>query len=164
MSNDIKGPGGLNMGPQVYKKKFRWVMQGFLGDEETFTPQFVKVHPRPEPETELDFLNVKMWIPGRIKPGNKAHWPKINICCEQTVDWTMPSVDRIVLSLYDGCGNKLEEWNLLNVECIAVQKSDCYPGDPYLDVDLTFRYETVKYKYTGMPFPAPVIKNQVTIE
>jgi hypothetical protein len=51
--------------------------------------------------------------------------------------------------MYDGCGNPLEEWTLLNTKLITKQDSLTeYPDDEddFYQLDVSISYENVTYK------------------
>lgn len=68
------GLGLLGSAGNIFKRKFRWTMEfqgvcGFSGRK--IAPSFVKAANRPSltiEETEINFLNGKMWIPGKGTP------------------------------------------------------------------------------------------------
>lgn len=68
------GLGKLGTSDSIFKRKFRWTMefQGVCGISDLkIEPSFVKAANRPSltiEETEINYLNGKMWIPGKGTP------------------------------------------------------------------------------------------------
>ena len=78
-SNKPMGIGVIGQPDVVFKRKFRYTfeIQGFCNNQKNVVPEyFVKVASRPNleiEETEINFLNGKMWIPG------KASWQTMSL-------------------------------------------------------------------------------------
>jgi hypothetical protein len=74
---DNMGMDALGGDDIVFKRKFRWTLQLKTNcNNGNIPPYFVKVASRPNltiDETEINFLNSKMWIPG------KASWETITV-------------------------------------------------------------------------------------
>jgi hypothetical protein len=67
------GLGLLGTADNIFKRKFRWTMEflGICGSSTKIAPSFVKAANRPSltiEETEINYLNGKMWIPGKGTP------------------------------------------------------------------------------------------------
>ena len=66
------GLGLLGTAENIFKRKFRWTMEFFnVCQAFNIAPSFVKAANRPSltiEETEINFLNGKMWIPGKGTP------------------------------------------------------------------------------------------------
>jgi hypothetical protein len=109
----------------IFKRKFRWLIE--LDDKQ----YFVKISCRPAPNfSESD------QYPGDIVFTLFLH--KNNL----SPDFNNKTVK---LFLYDGCGNPLEEWNLLNTKLLTCQDNS-YPDDDFYQLDVTISYENVTYK------------------
>ena len=119
--------------PEPYRKKrFDWELS--IDKNEAFK---VKVNNRPNlkvEETEINFLNGKMWIPG------KASWESISVEVEKdylknissVINGTFKSVD---LTLKDMTGVALETWTLNDFTLNSLQ----------YDKDTEKFYVTLKY-------------------
>jgi hypothetical protein len=158
----------------LIKRKFRWTLE--LLDPSTCAtivqPQFVKVAARPNlsvEETEIDFLNNKMWVPG------KTNWEEMTITYygistndQNTKDlweflaWQYNNPQSpfpkdllsqatnpcdSILKLYDGCGNVMEEWKMSNCSITAINFGELdYTSSEEVTIELTMRYSKVEYK------------------
>lgn len=158
----------------VFKRKFRWTFKVEKNDCHGPIPEhFVKTASRPNlsvEETEINFLNGKMWIPG------KGSWETITVTyydvggtdastamqelfkwIASIYDFTDPTTLKQSssnkgfftsgsLSLYDGCGKTMETWELKKMWPQAVNFGELdYSSSEEATVELTLRYAEVKY-------------------
>ena len=164
----------------VFKRKFRWTfsINGFCGSG-AVSESFVKLASRPNlsiEETEINFLNGKMWIPG------KGSWETITVTYydvsgpdgDNTAIYTWIATvynfldstnltqsskrldygGRGTLRLYDGCGNAMETWTLRHMWPQAVNFGELdYSSSEECTVELTLRYSEVDYKNNCGPDP-----------
>jgi len=170
------GIGRLGGDDVIHKRKFRWtfaVERNNIGGGTRRVPaSFVKVAARPNieiEEVEINFLNAKTYIPG------KGTWQSITITYfdvsvlggggnEELWSWLasvynftdniglgQSSVRRCyggtgVITLYDGCGNDLEQWRLFDCWPQAVNFGELdYSQSEEVTIDVTLRYSNVQY-------------------
>ena len=174
------GLGVLGKGDTVFKRKFRWTMEfqnicGIPG--QNIEPSFVKSANRPSlsiEEVEINYLNGKMWIPGKGTPDTTTV-TYYDIASKQGGDtiaklftWlatvynftdadklTMSSAqnkqggytaDRGVLSMYDGCGNIIDGFEYLNPWPTQIQFGELdYSSNDECNIELTIRYRNFVY-------------------
>lgn len=166
------GIGIIGSNNVTFKRKFRWTfsIQGFCNNAKNTIPEnFVKVAARPGldiEEVEVNFLNAKMWLPGKgtwntitvtyydaayTELQNLYNWlatvynfaDPVNLTQGEKRDWNGTGV----LNMYDGCGTLLETWQLLNVFPKAVEFGDLsYEDSAIAEIELTLRYSNVKYQ------------------
>ena len=162
----------------VFKRKYRWTLSitPYCGSTPILS-YFVKLASRPNltiEETEINYLNGKMWIPG------KGTWETITVTfydmsnggdgisslyswLATTYDFTDPvnlkqsskigtrgskgySADA-ELFLYDGCGVAMENWSLSNMFPQAVNFGELdYSSSEEVTIEVTLRYSQAKYK------------------
>ena len=170
----LMGMGDLALPQTIFKRKFRWTFEvsGFCGGQNV--PQsFVKLASRPNlsiEETEINFLNGKMWIPG------KGSWETISVTYYDVTGQTAGETSAIYswiatvynfldptkltqssysgsysgtgsLILYDGCGTALETWTLGDMWPQAVNFGELdYSSSEECTIELTLRYSEVKYE------------------
>lgn len=163
---------GVLAGPNlVFKRKFRWTLDINTNCGYHIPQQLVKVAGRPNisiEETEIHFLNGKMYIPG------KATWETITVTFydvghyQQGVgglySWltavynftnpvTLQQSSSIqgysatgVLNLYDGCGTVMETWTLSNMFPQTINFGDLdYSSSEEVTIEVTLRYSQVQY-------------------
>jgi hypothetical protein len=141
-------------------------------------PYFVKIAARPNisfEETELNFLNDKTWIPGKATwesitvtymdvagnlsgdaaGGNLALYDWLT----NVFDFTSPTrkfmnskrstyTGTAELTLWDGCGSRLEVWRLLDAWPQAINFGDLdYSSSDTVDIELTMRYSQVSFEH-----------------
>jgi len=167
------GMGQLALGNVVFKRKFRWTFKVDDFCNGTEIPEhFVKLASRPNlsiEETEINFLNGKMWIPG------KGSWETItvtyydvagtdggdmasvytwiatiyNFLDSTTLTQSSKRADyggRGTLTLFDGCGTPMEEWTLRHMWPQAINFGELdYSSSEECTVELTLRYSEVDY-------------------
>jgi hypothetical protein len=167
------GMGPIGTGDIVFKRKFRWAFQ--ITTVNGIVPfSIVKVAARPSltiEETEINFQNAKMWIPG------KGTWETITVTyydvgqrggganLTQTLfnwlasvyDFTSPvgvcqSSRRDCYSgtaelwLFDGCGQVMEYWKMGHAWPTAVNFGELdYSSSEECTIELTLRYAEVAY-------------------
>jgi hypothetical protein len=173
-------------GPQVvHKRKFRWTFEvnrpkAYGGNVPS---SYVKLAARPNisiEETEINFLNGKVFIPG------KGTWETITVTyydvstggagLDNTGLWSwLANVYNFmnptmltqnsrrecyagegICTLYDGCGNRLEQWKLFDAWPQAVNFGELdYSSSEEVTIEVTVRYANVEYKnYCG---PQPTV-------
>ena len=166
------GIGRLGDADLVFKRKFRWTL--FISTPcGVVEESYVKLASRPNisiEETEINFLNAKTWIPG------KASWETITVTYydvgnanEDLWNWLASVYDFTdpinlkqggnrasyagfaELVLFDGCGNRMEEWELDDVWPQAINFGELdYSSSEEVTVELTLRYSSVSYtNYCG---------------
>lgn len=167
------GLGALGLAQTQFKRKFRWTLSikpkcpkyktGTIG------PNFVKVAARPNydiEEQELNFLNAKTWIAGKltwqsitatfidanaIEIQGLYEWIGMNAQLDNsTTFWQGTSFQDYAadaeLVLYSGCGQPMEIWALDNVWPQAVNFGELdYTSSEEATIELTLRYDKVKY-------------------
>lgn len=172
--NRRMGIGKLGDKGLAIKRKFRWTL-GIVpyctngASQFSIGPNFVKVAARPNydiEETELNFLNAKTWIAGKLS------WQSITVTYidaasadlqalyfwigqnaqlnDNTNFWQGTSFNDYAadayMTLFDGCGNAMEEWHLFNVWPQAVNFGELdYSSSEEVTIELTLRYDQVCY-------------------
>jgi hypothetical protein len=166
------------------KRKFRWTLQinpycstpgtsssgGAVAQSGGIGPNFVKTSARPNydiEETELNFLNAKTWIAGKLT------WQSITVtyidCGAKDVSALYAWIGKnaqlndnenfwqgtafqdyaasATLTLFDGCGTAMEAWELYNVWPQAVNFGELdYGSSEEVTIELTLRYDQVCYQ------------------
>jgi hypothetical protein len=170
------GLGALGANTTAIKRKFRWTLgispkctgpsyagNGLIG------PNFCKVAARPNydiEETELNFLNAKTWISGKLtwqaitatfidanaqEIQNLYIWIGQNARLDNDVAFHQGTsfqdyAATAELILYTGCGQPMEVWQLDNVWPQAVNFGELdYSSSEEVQIELTLRYDKVKY-------------------
>ncbi len=168
------GMGTLANSSIVFKRKFRWTFEVINVCSGNVPETFVKLAARPNisiEEQEINFLNGKLWIPG------KGTWETIavtyyDVAAGQSGASDMSVVyswiasvynftDPIrlqqsstaagysgigVLNLYDGCGTGIEQWQLGNMWPQAINFGELdYSSSEECTVEVTLRYSQVKF-------------------
>ena len=164
------GIGNVGLPGVIFKRKFRWKFKiDVLGPRTHKIPEhFVKTAARPNldiEEVQVDFLNSTTWFPG------KARWQQMTVTYHDVDDNLMaPLYEWMVdiydfqdhlgkrqtekegwtgtgtLTLYDGCGGKLETWTLFNMFPTSINFGDLdYSNSEISTVDLSLRYSEVTY-------------------
>lgn len=158
----------------IFKRKFRWSFEvAGTGDCEFFVPaHWCKISARPNisiEETEINFLNDKTWIPGKVS------WETITVTyldvggdvagagisdiykwLTAVYDFAGRSPSRkmssrrscysgcATLKLYDGCGATMETWTLRDAWPQAINFGDLdYTSSDTVDIEITLRYSMV---------------------
>lgn len=175
--NGLNGNMGINRlgDPSItFKRKFRWTfaVKPLCGTGD-IDPWFVKVASRPNlsvDETEMNFLNEKMWIPGKVtyetmtvtyidvsakepSSANLYRWLgsvfqfwNPNRKMGTNVNQYGASAS---LMLYDGCGNGIERWDFADIWPQAINFGDLdMSSSDTVDIELTLRYS--KFTYTSL--------------
>ena len=161
---------GFRENPVKFKRKFRWTLRFTdICNAGEVPEHFVKLAARPSltiEETEINFLHGKTWIPG------KGAWETITVTYYDVVAidlnplWTwlwnvynfsdpegLHMADTLdgysgvgVLTLWDGCGVEIEEWELRQAWPQAINFGELdYANSEECTVELTLRYSEVKY-------------------
>lgn len=168
MSKAQMGLGRLGDPSIMIRRKFRWTLE-ILDPYAMATvvqPQFVKVNARPNlqmEETEINYLNNKMWIPG------KSNWEELNVTyfsmgnndkdmqdlytflAWQSGDLSDPTIapkkSAFILKLYDGCGNTIEEWKLSDSFVTKINFGELdYTSSEEVTLEMSIRYSQIEYK------------------
>jgi hypothetical protein len=173
------GIGKLGSDTLILKRKYRWVcyINNCLGQE--IPPYLVKIASRPDlttEETELNFLNERIWIPG------KSYWETITVTFIDAIDpssgdsnvyllnWLASIYDftdplcrwqssrrkdyvgQLGLYLLDGCGNPLELWTIGDAWPTSIKFGELdYTSSDTVDIELTLRYSAVSYQILCPP-------------
>lgn len=163
----------------VFKRKYRWTFEidPVCKNVLAIPTYFVKLASRPNltiEETEINYLNGKMWIPG------KGTWETITVTFYDLADggqgvsslysWLATTYDFTdpvnlkqsskvgdwgsdgysangKLSLYDGCGTMMEQWTLSNMFPQAVNFGELdYSSSEEVTIEVTLRYSEAKYE------------------
>jgi hypothetical protein len=170
----INGNMGINRlgDPSVtFKRKFRYTfsVQPLCGTGD-IDPWFVKVASRPNlsiDETELNFLNEKMWIPGKVSyetmtvtyidvaptepaSANLYRWLGTVYQFWQPQRRMGSNVSQYgaaaQLMLYDPCGRPIERWDFADMWPQAVNFGDLdNSSSDTVDIELTLRYSRFNY-------------------
>jgi hypothetical protein len=186
MARDM-GLGELAGANLVFKRKYRWTFQVVTNAGDKIDEYFVKLASRPNvtiEETEINFLNGKMYIPG------KATWETITVTyydignagkgivglytwLANVYDFTNPTklqqsskrgisgsgggyAAEGLLNLYDGCGNSMETWKLFGLWPQAINFGELdYSSSEEVTIELTLRYDKVLYINECGGNPAP---------
>lgn len=169
---------GLLGDPRVIiKRKFQWTWEligSCGGNSFNISESFVKSAGRPNisiDEIELNFLNDKMWIPG------KASWSTISVTyydiagqfgasngIHNLYNWLATIYDfsnpnrrmaskqgdyscTAFLREYDGCGQNIASWQLNNVWATEINFGDLdYGSSEEMTIELTMRFNNVIYR------------------
>lgn len=172
------GLGALGDGSLIFLRKFRWTFEiQYCCSQGGFTvaKDFVKVGNRPQvdiEEIEINYLNGKMWIPGKATwqtlaityydvagvANNGASTNSILGWIATIYDFTDPvclpmnskpcdyeGTARLIL--YDGCGEPLEAWILRHVWPQSVNWGDLdMSSSEECTIELTLRFSEVSYQ------------------
>jgi hypothetical protein len=172
------GIGALGFSNTIFKKKFRFTFEvlGICGNANYGVPaSYIKTAARPNlaiDETEINFLNSKMFIPG------KATWETITVTYIDAVDVNNPQITKPlfdwlssvysfhvpntnlakmgsrlrdysatgVIGMYDGCGTLLETWQLQKMWPTNINFGELdYSSSEESTIELTLRYSEVIY-------------------
>ncbi len=156
----------------VFKRKFRWTLSlkprcSKLSEIDVW---FVKVASRPNisvDETELNFLNEKAWIPGKVsyetmtvtyvdvapnRSESRALYQWLG-AVYQFHNQNRKMGTRIddyaargQLTLFDGCGQPIERWDFDDLWPQAINFGDLdYTSSDTVDIELTLRYSRFTY-------------------
>ncbi len=176
------GLGTLGLSTVSIKRKFRWTLTispmcssfngggngNYVGNG-LIGPNFCKVASRPNydiEETELNFLNAKTWIAGKLtwqsitatfidaaaqEIQNLYLWIGSNARLDDSVKFWQGTQFKdyaatAELILFSGCGEPMEAWILNNVWPQAVNFGELdYTSSEEATIELTLRYDAVKY-------------------
>lgn len=178
------GIGALGFNNVIFKRKFRYTFEVFnvCGQSANNIPaSYVKTASRPTiavEETEINFLNAKMFIPG------KATWETITVTYIDAADLQNPSImqplwnwlasvyafyDPVrlhmgsiardysatgIITMYDGCGTALERWQLNRLWPTNINFGELdYASSDEATIELTLRYSDVIYTPLCPGFP-----------
>lgn len=153
----------------IIKRKFRWQFSATTCGGDTIPPYYLKSAARPEvtmDETQLDYLNGRMWIPG------KATWAELPLVfldvtaqdfvplwswLSSVYEFDNPTELRMntkpreyqgtgYISTYDGGGNMLELWILNNCWPKSYKFGDLsFESSEICTIDVSLRYFNVSY-------------------
>lgn len=135
------------MSELVFKRKFRWTLEGKLpgGD---LKPVFVKVGSFPRiKETQIEqSIIVTIWEKSLCEESPGEFWTTVypSVCLDAA---ETPKLGTFKLTLYDGCGVAVEEWELESayISKIDFAELDHSSSDESV-VDMQICYENAKYK------------------
>jgi hypothetical protein len=175
------GLGLLGTSNSVFKRKFRWTMefQGVCGiDTLKISPAFVKAANRPSltiEETEINYLNGKMWIPGKGTPDTTqvTYYDIASVDGGEVVaglfTWlatvynfkdnealTQSSKQGVaggytaqkgILTMLDGCGNEIDKFTYIDCWPTQINFGELdYSSNDECTIDVTLRYRNFEYK------------------
>jgi hypothetical protein len=176
------GIGALGFNNVIFKRKFRYTFEVFnICGGARIPPSFVKTAARPNlaiEETEINFLNAKMFIPG------KATWETITVTYIDAADMNNPFMMKPLfdwlasvyafhkpvelpmgsraadysatglISMYDGCGTLMETWELRRMWPTGINFGELdYASSEEATIELTLRYSDVIYTPICPAFP-----------
>ena len=180
MAQDM-GLGILGSGDTVFKRKFRWTMefQGVCGIDGQYDipPNFVKNANRPSltiGETEINYLNGKMWIPGKGTPDTTQvtffdvasqagaqsisglfTWLATVYDFTNATTLTQSSAQNVeggytakvgILKMLDGCGEVIDGFAYLNPWPTTINFGELdYATEDECTIECTFRYRNFEY-------------------
>jgi hypothetical protein len=141
----------------MFRRKFRWTIEAKTpkGNLESV---FVKVSARPIiEETESNYLNDKMWIPGKIEwekisitivDGHPTKWePLISIMSGENGK-TPEQLGNFKLCLYDVCGRLIETWEINEAYVSGIRFVEFFhSASECVDVEFDVTYQKDKVKY-----------------
>ena len=157
------------------KFRFTFAVQNFCNGL-SVPPSFVKIASRPSftvEETELNYLNAKSWIPGKVSwetitvtyidvANTNAGQQNIYTWLASVYDFTEPTdaqrgarmgsrrsdyAGQGILTMYDGCGAGLHQWTLNDLWPQAVNFGDLdYASSEESTIELTLRYSAAYYR------------------
>lgn len=162
-------------------RQFRFLFGITFCNGQKVDPNFVKTAGRPDitvDDTELNFLNETIWIPG------KAKWETITVTYydvatdqkTKLLSWlatvydftsdTRKMASRVSdyagtghLVMLDGCGAPIEKWTLNNMFPTSIKFGELdYSQSEIASIELVLRYSAVTYKSLcpiGQPKPCP---------
>jgi hypothetical protein len=172
------GIGALGKSDLVFKRKFRWTLAiTDIGTGKASIPTgFLKTAARPNldiEETEINYMNAKMWIPG------KAAWQTMEVVyldvatvsLQAMWQWIVNVYDMMRdsdqdislasrrmgssagdysgtanLVMYDGCGEPIESWTMKSAWPKSIDFGELdYSSSDVCEVKMTLRYADVVY-------------------
>lgn len=165
------GLGALGLSTLQLKRKFRWTLVIFPKCQGSgrIGPNFCKVASRPNydiEETELNFLNGKTFIAGKLtwqsitttwvdanakEIQNLYKWVGQNARIDDSLTFYQGTsfndyAATAELHLYSGSGEPMELWELDNVWPQATNFGDLdYTSSEEAQIEMTLRYDKVKY-------------------
>lgn len=174
-TNSSAGGNGMGIGKLgddyiIHKRKFRWLFYiKFCNSTRLVPPYFVRTAARPQmtiEDTEINFLNERIWIPGKptLEPINVTYYDVATDDNIELWNWLASIYDFTsncrfmnsrrsdysgtgVLTLLDGCGNKLEQWVYGDMWPTSINFGDlAYDNNEVCDIELTLRYSKVSYQ------------------
>lgn len=177
------GLGKIGYNSSVFKRKFRWTMafENVCYDGLTIPPSFVKAANRPSmtiEETEINFLNGKMWIPGKatLEASEITYY---DVASETAANAIAPlftwlstvynftnarsleqssamgkrggyTAERGVLTMYDGCGDAIDKFTYLDPWPTSINFGDLdYSSNEECTIVLSMRYRNFEYERLG---------------
>ena len=164
------GLGRIGQPDIVHKRKFRWTFEVTRQGRGSVPASFVKMAARPNlsiEETEINFLNGKTYIPGKgtwetitityydvTGNDNVPLWSWLADVYNYTDPVTLTQSSRRqcytgngICTLYDGCGNPLEKWELQDCWPQAVNFGELdYASSEEVTIEVTIRYSGVRYQ------------------
>lgn len=167
----------------IFKRKFRWTLAlSPLAGSGDIDPWFVKVASRPSmtiDTTELNFLNEKMWIPGKVTyeamnvtfldvapkepaSANLYKWLSLVFQYNALTRQMGGSIQNYAaagqLTMYDGCGKPIERWNYSDLWPASIKFGDLdYGSSDVVNVELSLRFTRFTYEPLCSPFAFPKV-------
>jgi len=173
------GLGLLGQADNIFKRKFRWTMefQGVCYTDRKIAPSFVKAANRPSltiEETEINFLNGKMWIPGKGTPdttqvtyydiasgaggtvvANLFTWLATVYNFTDPTGLSQSSKQNVpggytaqkgILTMLDGCGATIDRFEYLDCWPTQINFGELdYSSNDECTIDVTLRYRNFQY-------------------
>lgn len=202
------GIGSVGVGDPnaVFKRKNRWTLEitSATGScaQWQIPPYFVKLAARPNvsfEETEINWLNDKMWIPGKATweaitvtfldvagsiqgatsagSGGNSNFMPIYVWLSQVYNFTSSGTNGgtsngaslqnykfmssrkadytgvMTLTLFDGCGQGIEQWQILDGWPQAINFGDLdQASSDVVEIEMTIRYSQVQFNSACPPF------------
>lgn len=174
------GLGKLGYNSSVFKRKFRWTMSFenvcYIGLN--IPASFVKAANRPSmtiEEQEINFLNGKMWIPGKATL-EATEITYYDVASQESAEAIAPlftwlstvynftnavtleqssllgdsgsySAERGILTMYDGCGVAIDEFTYLDPWPTNINFGDLdYSNNEECTIVLSLRYRNFEYR------------------
>lgn len=149
--------------PAIFKKKFRWTVEGRFA-KANFGPNFVKMIQtgnafRPDPTKKGGFICTRYY--GIDTKGEKDWYPKklFELIADfyrfggelfsdpaAELEHIEGKLGEIDLTLYDGCGGRLETWKLSGCWPHSVNFGElCYSSSDEIDIEVTWGYKEIEY-------------------
>ena len=181
------GLGKLGYNSSVFKRKFRWTMefQGVCYTNLNIPPSYVKSGNRPSitiEEQEINYLNGKMWIPGKatLEAAEFTYYDVASsdaaVAIAPLFTWLSTVYDftnaatlkqssimgatngytarRGVLTMYDGCGEAIDQFTYLDPWPTNINFGDLdYSSNEECTIVLSIRYRNFEYKKLGSCAP-----------
>lgn len=167
------GLGPIGAPDVIHKRKFRFTLEiefcSSLGTPGRVPGCFVKTASRPDitiEETEINYLNGKIFIPGKavFEPITVTYYDVSDVNHIELLSWLASIYDftdptcaymnskrqdysgRATLTLFDGCGNPLEEWIYRDMWPTSIKFGDLdMSSSDVCEIELSMRYANISY-------------------